>query len=218
VGIKVIWTGHLEVVDPIIRGLLGIGVSPERIVLWDYRQATRKWWQGKKREEDEPILLAREPGDRTYNEFRKRYGVSITGGKYHHREERVGSQLAHFEEILYRCTALHASWDVSCALLNHVPVIRNKTRLIVCDATAPLYHKGPITKHSVFTWKYNGVLASRDPVALDTIGLTILKEKRRREGLPHDFPRSHDQLRNAEKLRLGRHQTEWIEPIKVTVS
>ncbi len=242
VGIKVIWTGHLEVIDPILRGLMCIGIPPERITLFDFRQARRKWWSPSERPGDEITLPAREPGDRTYNEYKGKYGVSISGGNYHPQLERVGSQKAQFEEILYQCTALinvpslkthslaestltlknhqgsnskphklHASWDVSCALLNHVPMIREKTRLVVCDATAPLYHKGPITRHSVFTWKYNGILASRDPVALDTVGISILKKKRRKEELPSDFPRSHDQLRNAEMLRLGRHHLEWIE-------
>ena len=239
VAIKVLWTVHLPVLDPILRGLLSIGMPPENISIFDFRQLNRKWWSPK---EGTPQLWAREPGHQVFNIYQEQYGVGIAGGKYSHRVEEVGSQTTRFEQVLYDCTALinvahlkthflaettislknhqgshrvphvlHASWDVSLALLNHAPPIRDKTRLVLCDATAPLYDRGPQSRNCISTWKYNGILASRDPVALDSVGVSIIAEKRREEGLSHDLPRSHVQLRNAERLRLGRHASESIE-------
>ena len=73
--------------------------------------------------------------------------------------------------------------DPFIADLNSVAEIKDKTRLIVCDATRALCNGGPAYKPA-FTWRYSGMLVATDPVALDTIGARIIDEKREEMGLP----------------------------------
>ena len=243
VAIKVLWTVHLPILDPILRGLLSIGIPPENICMMDFRQLAHPWYE---KPPQEVRLLAREPGEVYFNTYCRQYGVKTAGGDYSHRWESVGSLQTQLEQKLYDCTALinvatlkthylaettlclknhqgshlkpyllHASLDVSLALLNNLAPIREKTRLAVLDATAPLYDQGPQTNNSISSWKYNGVIVGRDPVAVDTVGVSIIADKRREMGLDHTLPRSHDLLTNAEKLRLGRHDPAWIERIDI---
>jgi uncharacterized protein (DUF362 family) len=73
--------------------------------------------------------------------------------------------------------------DPFLAHLNNLKCIREKTRLIVCDAILPLPDKGP-QAHPELTWEYKAILASTDPVALDYVGLKILDEQRVKTGKP----------------------------------
>lgn len=73
--------------------------------------------------------------------------------------------------------------DPFIAELNALPFIKNKTRLIVADALAPVAEGGPQAKPQ-FTLEYNAILASTDPVAIDAVGVTILEEQRAKLKLP----------------------------------
>ncbi|HVM74600.1 MAG TPA: DUF362 domain-containing protein [Candidatus Saccharimonadales bacterium] len=66
--------------------------------------------------------------------------------------------------------------------VNMFPAIRSKVRLHICDATTAQYEGGP-TFMPQWTWPYNGLLLSTDPVALDAIGWQILEQKRAEKGL-----------------------------------
>lgn len=73
--------------------------------------------------------------------------------------------------------------DPFIADLNEIPVIREKTRLIVMDALRPVADGGPGFRRSA-VWDYNGLLVSRDPVAVDTMSWKIIDERRKETGLP----------------------------------
>jgi uncharacterized protein (DUF362 family) len=63
-----------------------------------------------------------------------------------------------------------------------LPPIRQKVRLHICDATTAQYEGGPsIMPH--WTWPYNGLLVSHDPVALDYTGWQIIEKKRAEVGM-----------------------------------
>jgi len=66
--------------------------------------------------------------------------------------------------------------------LNMVPVIRAKMRLTICDATTVSFDRGPSFSPEG-TWKFNGVIVARDPVALDYIGWQIIERRRAEQGL-----------------------------------
>jgi len=64
-----------------------------------------------------------------------------------------------------------------------LPPIRQKVRLTICDAIAPQYEGGPsFMPH--WSWPFHGLIASRDPVALDYTGWQIIEGKRAEKGLP----------------------------------
>ena len=58
--------------------------------------------------------------------------------------------------------------------------IVGKVRLNILVMLTPLFHGiGPHHYDAKYVWPYNGILVSRDPVAVDAVGLQILKAKRK---------------------------------------
>lgn len=62
------------------------------------------------------------------------------------------------------------------------PLIKNKHRLAILDAGKVQYHRGP-GYNSRYCEKYNSLLLSFDPVAIDYVGWKIIEEIRRKKGL-----------------------------------
>ncbi|MFC1515861.1 DUF362 domain-containing protein [Thermodesulfobacteriota bacterium] len=60
----------------------------------------------------------------------------------------------------------------------HLPEVKGKTKLILVDALYPLCDKGP-QPDPRYKWPYKGLIAGTDPVAVETICLKIIEEKRR---------------------------------------
>ena len=59
----------------------------------------------------------------------------------------------------------------------NLPFVKGKTRLVLVDALHPLCDKGPQVDPR-YKWAYNGLIAGTDPVALETVCLRIIMEKR----------------------------------------
>jgi hypothetical protein len=59
----------------------------------------------------------------------------------------------------------------------NLPHVKGKTRLILVDALRPLCDKGP-QPDPRYLWPYRGLLGGFDPVAVEAVGLKIIKEKR----------------------------------------
>jgi uncharacterized protein (DUF362 family) len=72
--------------------------------------------------------------------------------------------------------------DPYVADLNVLSPIRQKTRLNICDALTAQYEGGP-SYMPQWTWPYNGLIVSLDPVALDYVGWQILEEKRSQKNM-----------------------------------
>jgi uncharacterized protein (DUF362 family) len=72
--------------------------------------------------------------------------------------------------------------DPYIADVNMLPPIRQKVRLHICDATTAQYEGGP-SYMPQWCWPFNGLLLSRDPVALDYTGWQILEQKRAEKGM-----------------------------------
>ncbi|MCP4694148.1 MAG: DUF362 domain-containing protein [Desulfobacterales bacterium] len=59
----------------------------------------------------------------------------------------------------------------------NLPFIKEKTKLVLVDALYPLCAKGP-QPDPRYQWIYNGFIAGADPVAVETVSLKIITEKR----------------------------------------
>ena len=59
-----------------------------------------------------------------------------------------------------------------------LPDVKDKTKLVLVDALHPLCDKGP-QPDPRYKWAYNGLVAGTDPVAVETVCLRIITEKRR---------------------------------------
>jgi len=60
----------------------------------------------------------------------------------------------------------------------NLPFVKGKTRLVLVDALHPLCDKGP-QPDPRYKWAYNGLIAGTDPVAVETVCLRIIMEKRK---------------------------------------
>lgn len=94
----------------------------------------------------------------------------------------------------------HNPWDAhanACdpfaAHVNLLPQIRTKTRLVLADALLPIAEGGPGPQPQ-WTWPFNAILASRDSVAIDYVGMQILDKRRAELG-----------LKSLEKSGAARH-------------
>jgi len=82
--------------------------------------------------------------------------------------------------ILYSGNASHYHQENNAKLGEtwSLPFVKGKTRLVLVDALHPLCDKGP-QPDPRYKWAYNGLIAGTDPVAVDTVCLRIIEEKRK---------------------------------------
>ncbi|TET69740.1 MAG: DUF362 domain-containing protein [Candidatus Aminicenantes bacterium] len=71
----------------------------------------------------------------------------------------------------------HAQDNSKLGEIWNLPFVKNKTRLVLVDALHPLCDKGPQVDPR-YKWAYNGLIAAKDPVALETVCLKIIMNKR----------------------------------------
>jgi len=116
------------------------------------------------------------------------------------------------------CSALGTTFDL--------PMVKGKVRLNILSCLTPQFHgRGPHHFSRRYVWDYQGLLVGHDPVAVDTIGLELLKAKRRevlgpdRELPPvpthiaaadHEHGIGNSDLAKIELIRLG-----WEEGILI---
>jgi uncharacterized protein (DUF362 family) len=60
----------------------------------------------------------------------------------------------------------------------NLPFVKGKTKLVLVDSLYPLCDKGP-QPDPRYQWNYNGFIAGTDPVAVETVCLKIITEKRK---------------------------------------
>jgi len=96
------------------------------------------------------------------------------------------------------------------------PLIRDRLRLVVCDALRPQYNGGPPNRPQ-WQWPYGGLLVSTDPVALDRIGVEILERKRAAAGLKplEAEKRPVRYLASAQARGLGTADLANIEVVSI---
>jgi uncharacterized protein (DUF362 family) len=108
--------------------------------------------------------------------------------------------------------------DPYVADVNMLPLIRQKVRLHICDATTAQYEGGP-SYMPQWCWPFNGLLMSRDPVALDYIGWQILEQKRAEKGMKslQALGRAPNYIATAadSRHRLGTNDPRQIEKVEV---
>ena len=98
-------------------------------------------------------------------------------------------------------------------LVNSIPEIRNKTRLIVLDAVFGEY-KWVNGRDQSNVARVNRVLLSRDPVALDSVGWRMIEELRKEHALPPVAPQPA-YIAKAALLGLGVADPARIELLQI---
>ncbi len=104
--------------------------------------------------------------------------------------------------------------DPYIAEVNALPAIREKTRLIVADALRPVGNRGPQVRPR-HTFDEKAIMASLDPVALDTVGMTMLDAWRAKQNMPSlEETGSAVSIATAAKKGLGVGDMSRIEIVE----
>ena len=220
-------TTHPEVVQAVTNGLVKAGVDPAKIVVYDRA--------------DKDVKTA----GLTMNRDGKGVRVYGTEGSYG-KEVKAGPVATKLSDILTKADVLinvpmmksHVRCGMTGALKNHLGSIPNagqfherccsavadlntlgpikdKTRICITDALYSLYDRGPSYSPRA-RWDYHGVIASVDPVALDTVLEDIIMAKRREMGMqkPHNDP---GYVKRAAELGLGVADLSKIRRVSVEI-
>ncbi len=96
------------------------------------------------------------------------------------------------------------------------PMIRDKLRLVVVDASRIQLQNGPAYFHR-YALEYGGLLVGSDPVAVDATGWRIVDRERVKKGLKtlkqvHRLP---GYIATAEKRGLGHMEAQFVEKITI---
>jgi len=110
--------------------------------------------------------------------------------------------------------------DPFIADLNALPQIREKQKLVICDALRVQYNGGP-SYHPQWAENFGGIIVSDDPVAVDFAGYQIIDKLRGKHNIPtlekagrkpkHIFT-SADENHN-----LGKAKLEKIDLVEIVV-
>ncbi len=141
---------HQELVDLVREGLKEAGIPGEKILLA----------QGGPEKARACTALISMPGLKAH---------WLTG---------IGTVLKNYITFSGSPSSYHEENNVKLGEIWNLPHVKGKTRLILVDALRPLCDKGP-QPDPRYMWNYNGLIAGKDPVAVETVCLRIITAKRR---------------------------------------
>jgi hypothetical protein len=130
----------------------------------------------------------------------------------------VGSLIKNYIMFTNKPWEYHPDTCADLAKLWFFPEVKGKTRLNVLVMITPLFHGvGPHHFNQKYTWRYNGLILSKDPVAADATGLQILQAKRNEffgEKRPISPSPKHIELADT-RHHLGNADPGKIELVKL---
>ena len=237
VGIKVNGLGgrqiatHFGVVKAIVSGLKSAGLPEENIIIWDRLTKELKRAGYTINTSDKGMKCF--GTDASYDRYPEIIGsigscfssiissfctalINIPVLKDHDLAG-VSLSLKNFYGAIHNPNKYHDNnCDPYIADLNTHPYIKDKLRLVVCDALTLQYQGGPAFKPQ-WALDYHSLLLSRDPVAIDRIGAELIEEKRKEKGLPSlkKAGREPIHIATAAKKGLGTDDLNKIKFIKL---
>ncbi len=142
---------HDELIDAVKASLMDAGISKKRI----------KMAQG---------WFASDPKECTAL-------IAIPALKAH-QMTGIGTVLKNYIMFSGKPSHYHRKDSAKLGEIWNLPHVKGKTKLVLVDSLYPLCDKGP-QPDPRYKWNYNGLIAGTDPVAVETIGLKIITEKRK---------------------------------------
>ncbi len=150
--------------------------------------------------------------------FRKTTALINTRPLRTHHWSGVGSLIKNYITFIPRPHELHGDSCADLATVWKLPLVKDKTRLNVLVLLTPQFHgKGPHSFNPKYVWNYYGLAVGFDPVAVDTVGLEVLQQKRNRyfgEARPLNPPAKHILLADS-RHHLGVADMEKINLVKI---
>jgi len=141
---------HDELVDAVKRSLMDVGIPEGRI----------KLAQGGPSRPKECDALIALPALKAH---------WLTG---------IGTVLKNYIMYSGSPSSYHHSDSTKLGEIWNLPFVKGKTKLVLVDSLYPLCDKGP-QPDPRYQWPYNGLIAGTDPVAVETVCLKIITEKRK---------------------------------------
>ena len=223
-----------EVVASVIAGLKVAGVKEENIIVWDSKDGHLI---------KAGYLINRDgPGVRCYGTQDDYDEAATSVGRFIGRLSKI---LTEKITALVNVPILkdHGTAGVTCAMKNHygshenpgshhrnncdpniaelnsIPAIRDKTRLIVCEALKPVADGGPGANREGI-WEYRSLLIGADPVALDYQGWQIIEARRREIGVKSLAERGREPkwIATAASMGLGTNDPARMEVVRAAMT
>jgi len=233
IGIKVNALGgrqiatHPGIVEAVISGLKLAGIPEKNIIVWD--RLTKELKRSGYTENKSGNGVKCFGTDTNYDRYPEIVGsigscFSAIISSYctalinvpvlkDHDLAGVSLSLKNFYGAIHNPNKYHDNnCDPYVADLNTHPYIKDKLRLIICDAITLQYQGGPAYRPQ-FALDYRSLLLSQDPVAIDRIGAGLIEEKRKEKGLPSlkEAGREPTHIVTAAKKGLGVDNLDKIE-------
>lgn len=225
-----------EMVAAVIAGLVTAGVKEDNIIVWDWRTSHLEragYW-----------INSDKPGIKCYGTDDNVDAEPTTAGMFKGQLSKILSEKI---TALVNVPILkdHGGAGVTLAMKNHygsinnpgdqhgeggrcnphlahlnsVPVIRNKTRLIVCELLKPLANGGPGLNRD-YVWEHKSIMVGTDPVAIDYLGWQILEARRKEIGLKSltEEGREPKWIATAASMGLGTNDPANMQVIRKTIA
>ncbi|GAJ10393.1 unnamed protein product, partial [marine sediment metagenome] len=100
--------------------------------------------------------------------------------------------------------------------INAIPLIRNKERLIICNALQSVFKGGNRWIPGNF-WPYGGIILGTDPVAVDRVCLEVINEKRQEEGI-NILGRETRHIELSGKIGIGISDLDSIDLVEINLT
>ncbi|MFC1715333.1 DUF362 domain-containing protein [Candidatus Poribacteria bacterium] len=221
---------HSQVVDAIVQNLVRIGVPENNIVIWDKsdsdlissgykinRGNTGVRCFGTNADYDEEIHKIGNQDKRLSKILTQTcdHLINVPVLKDHFISGVSLSLKNHYGSINGPETMHDNNCDPYIAEINSLAQIREKTRLIVLDASLGVFSGGPMGQPQ---FRYNSLILGQDPVALDYQCLQIIDGQRELRGLPSVAEWVDPKhIETAAGLGLGTMDQNEIQVIHLTV-
>ena len=135
-----------------------------------------------------------------------------------HHWSGLGTLIKNYIMFVPRPSKYHANACENLGAIWRLPHVQGKTRLNILVVLTPLFHGiGPHHFSRRYTWPYNGLILSTDPVAADSVGARIIQAKREdyfEKKRPISPPPRHIVMADR-RFRLGNSHPERIRLIKL---
>ena len=176
VGVKIsvmVTPTHKELIELIVQNLLSAGVEDKNIYIWD----RDKVGVGSAEMFSRPRSFGFD-NDHLSKVIKKCTALINVSGMKSHWLSGAAFSIKNWAGAIdnpyeYHTEDCCSSLGALCA----IPEIKSKCRLIILDGLRPLFNGGPQINPK-YLWNYNGLILGKDHVAVDTIALKIIQNKR----------------------------------------
>jgi hypothetical protein len=124
----------------------------------------------------------------------------------------IGTVLKNYITLSGHPSSYHDANNANLGEIWNMPHVKGKTKLVLVDALRPLCDKGP-QPDPRYLWDYKGLIAGKDPVAVEAVCLKVILQKRqalRGEPWPLSPPPLCVEMADT-KYGLGTSRMEQIQ-------